>query len=364
MSEKKLEKSNDKVKPPEEKTISINTQSKELIHEAIDSLDWMLSNILGVVIVKQDEVDKFLEIIERYTNLEVRLENELAINLKVEINRFVAQLTPALKAFLEVKSASYADKKVQRRIKKLMRTATASLEQAIELIELENAITLGLGEYVEYAKLEEKLAAPLRAKNFEQVRQIWDEFFATQSKEWKKRVAKELEGITERFNNNAKDRVRAIYIDTVKAIEEKLKLGELSGQTVAQSAQAILDDVTRDPSTDKLIPKIYKSALNRAEAIAYTEIHRARVATILEIAEADGKKYFTWVTMGDGRVCDRCRALHGKTRLRTRWTEVPPLHPRGRCVLIPGRGAKSVQGIYSCKAHYPYCGKIRGEVAG
>jgi SPP1 gp7 family putative phage head morphogenesis protein len=117
--------------------------------------------------------------------------------------------------------------------------------------------------------------------------------------------------------------------DALDGIAASLRASLSAGESVEQAAQRLLGEAVLDKGP-------FASAKNRALLIARTEIHRAVQTGMLKAAEEVGLDRGTWVTMYDRRVCAECAAMHGMFRELKKFSKRPPVHPRCRCLIVPG----------------------------
>jgi tRNA nucleotidyltransferase (CCA-adding enzyme) len=130
------------------------------------------------------------------------------------------------------------------------------------------------------------------------------------------------------INNDALKLITNISEDMRAHIGDLLKEGEEAGRPIAATASKLLKT-----GLDK---GVFKSARKRAYLIARTELHRARQEAAVDIYKAAKIEMVKWVGIpDDGRICEKCLALHGKNFHIDNVEVYPPLHPRCRCRLLP-----------------------------
>jgi tRNA nucleotidyltransferase (CCA-adding enzyme) len=130
------------------------------------------------------------------------------------------------------------------------------------------------------------------------------------------------------INRDALKLITGIGDDMKDHIATLLKEGEEQGRSISATASTLLRT-----GLDK---GVFKSARKRAYLIARTELHRARQEAAVDIYKAADIKMVKWVGIpDDGRICEKCLALHGKNFNIDNVEQYPPLHPRCRCRLLP-----------------------------
>lgn len=117
--------------------------------------------------------------------------------------------------------------------------------------------------------------------------------------------------------------------DALAAVSSSLQASLASGEDIETAAARIVGTAQLDkgPFSDVSV---------RALLTARTEIHRAVQTGMLKVAEQAGVKKGTWVTMYDRRVCPECAALNGMFKELDKFGSRPPIHPRCRCLILPG----------------------------
>lgn len=144
--------------------------------------------------------------------------------------------------------------------------------------------------------------------------------------------------ISGRFINRIKDHIDReslrlitnISDDMRDRVGELLKQGEEDGKSVTAIASKLL--------TTGLDKGVFSSARKRAYLIAKTELHRARQRAAMDVYREADIRLLKWIGIpDDGRICRLCRERHGRTFRTADMSadDLPPIHPRCRCRLVP-----------------------------
>lgn len=136
--------------------------------------------------------------------------------------------------------------------------------------------------------------------------------------------------IKDNINNESLRLITNISNDMRDRVGEVLKQGEEDGKSVSVTASKLL--------TTGLDKGVFRSARKRAYLIAKTELHRSRQRAAMDVYREAGIGLLQWIGIPeDGRICPECRGRHGRTFRTSEVSNVdlPPIHPRCRCRLVP-----------------------------
>lgn len=142
--------------------------------------------------------------------------------------------------------------------------------------------------------------------------------------------ARNIGRITNRINRESLRLITNINDDMRDRIGELLTQGEEAGRSIPATASKLL--------TTGLDKGVFRSARKRAYLIAKTELHRSRQLAAMDAYHDMGINLLKWIGIpDDGRICPECRARHGRTYRRADLEEgqLPPIHPRCRCRVVP-----------------------------
>ena len=117
-------------------------------------------------------------------------------------------------------------------------------------------------------------------------------------------------------------------------IKINLQAGILSGRDIGQIALDI-GDVIKPSEKDKFRfagKKVFKTAQNRVEVIARTEVMRAYNQGRIHLYRDIKVEKVVWYTALDERVCRVCGPLNGMEYIRDQIPAIPA-HPRCRCTI-------------------------------
>lgn len=146
----------------------------------------------------------------------------------------------------------------------------------------------------------------------------------------KRASARFISKVKDHINRESLRLITNINDDMRDRIGEVLKEGEEAGRSVAATASKLL--------TTGLDEGIFKSARKRAYLIARTELHRSRQQAAVDVYREARIGLLKWIGIpDDGRICSECRGRHGRTFRTSDLSpaDMPPIHPRCRCRLVP-----------------------------
>lgn len=119
---------------------------------------------------------------------------------------------------------------------------------------------------------------------------------------------------------------------------------KLSSYLETDIAQGIARGEDFEKLSDAVCERMIRVSQNDTNRLMYTEDTEALSETEAEILE-DYFESYTFRTMQDGAVCQKCRWLDGEEFLLAEkrvGVNFPPIHPWCRCVIEPAEGSKIV----------------------
>ena len=113
-------------------------------------------------------------------------------------------------------------------------------------------------------------------------------------------------------------------------IKNRITIGLIQGESIAKISKNIGGIIT-DPDEFRRAGKtVFRTAQHRTETIVRTETLRAYNQGRHKFYELVNVKWIRWMSVGDKRMCPRCRELDGK-KFKVGDAPGPPNHPNCRC---------------------------------